>query len=74
MEINATVQKHPEAWQDQASIESIICYCLSKGTKHVGEGNHNRARLYAALARYLEEVIAVENNIQNDIYRTNTKL
>jgi hypothetical protein len=70
MGITATVQKHPEAWHNQASIETIICYCLSKGTQHVCEGDHNGARLYAALARYLEEVIAVENNIQNDIYWT----
>jgi hypothetical protein len=40
---------------------------LSKGTQYVGEGDRNGARLYAALARYLEEDIAVENNIQNNI-------
>jgi hypothetical protein len=68
--IKATIQKHPEAWHDQASIESIVCYCLSKGTQHICEGFHDGALLLAALARYLEEVVAVENNIQNDIQWT----
>ena len=68
--IKATEEKHPEAWKDMACIKSIISCCLCIGTKLICEGEYNGSRLYATLARYLEEVIAVENSIQNDIYWT----
>ena len=67
--IRATEEKHPEAWSDSC-IESIICYCLCTGTDHLLREEYIGARLYATLARYLQEVIAVHGNIQNDIYWT----
>lgn len=68
--IRATEVKHPEAWNDILCIESIICYCLCTGTDHLLREEYSGARLYATLARYLQEVIAVHGNIQNDIYWT----
>lgn len=68
--IRATEEKHPEAWSDISCIESIIFYCLCTGTDHLLREEYIGARLYATLARYLQEVIAVHGNIQNDIYWT----
>mmetsp|Transcript_7803 Transcript_7803/g.12887 ORF Transcript_7803/g.12887 Transcript_7803/m.12887 type:complete len:350 (-) Transcript_7803:52-1101(-) len=68
--IKATEEKHPEAWNDISYIESIICFCLCTGTEHLLREEYNSARLQATLARYLQEVIAVHGNVQNDIYWT----
>ena len=68
--IKATEEKHPEAWNDMSCIETIISFCLGTGTEHLLREHYTVARLQATLARYLQEVIAVHGNIQNDIYWT----
>ena len=57
---NATMDEFADVWCDPAKMEKAISYILSLGTHDILTGKYGRARLCAAIARYLEQYIAVE--------------
>ena len=68
--IRATEEKQPEVWNDRTCVHMIIEFCRYSGTQLILDGDYNTSRLLATLSRYLEEVIAVSDSVQNDIYWT----
>ena len=56
----ATKDEFAEVWKDSTKLEMAMSFYLCIGTQHCLEGNYDNARQAAAIARWLEQYIAVE--------------
>lgn len=56
----STASGFADDWSDSSKIEGATSYFCSNGVFHILEGRYNIARAYAAMAEYLEQLIAVE--------------
>ena len=57
---SATFEEFADAWYDLAKMEVALSHLLSGGTKSILVGNYNIVRETAAIARFFEEIIAVD--------------
>ena len=55
---NAVEEKYPSVWYDPSKLKKVVSYYLCNGTQHVLQGEFDRARLFAAMASYLETALA----------------
>ena len=57
---SATMEEFADAWYNLAKMEAALSHLLSGGTKSILAGNYNIVRETAAVARFFEEIIAVD--------------
>jgi hypothetical protein len=57
---SATMNEFADVWYDLAKLKNAISHLLSGGTKSILSGNSNIVRDTAAIARFLEQIVAVD--------------
>ena len=57
---SATWEEFADVWNDSAKLEAALSHLLSGGTASILEGNYNILRETAVIARFFEEMIAVD--------------